>query len=184
MKYSWLTLNNVLNDGHCNRLLKTANKNGFFPAKLGNIENNPDYLDTDIRNCLTSDIPIKQNLWFESTLTTALRQINSYFKFDLHGIMDLQVIQYDVDSYFKIHNDVYPKDTDMQRKITFIMQLSDPDDYTGGELVMHIDSIPDVMTKEKGSLIAFPSYILHEVTPILSGRRYSCIGWCFGPEFK
>jgi len=40
------------------------------------------------------------------------------------------------------------------------------------------------MKKEQGTLIAFPSHTLHEVTPITEGRRYSLVGWITGKPFK
>jgi PKHD-type hydroxylase len=40
------------------------------------------------------------------------------------------------------------------------------------------------MKKEQGTIIAFPSYILHEVTPITKGKRYSLEGWITGKPFK
>ena len=42
----------------------------------------------------------------------------------------------------------------------------------------------EAMTKKQGTLIAFPSYTLHEVTPLISGTRYSLVAWLGGPTFK
>ena len=36
----------------------------------------------------------------------------------------------------------------------------------------------------EGDAIVFPSYALHEVTPILKGRRISLAGWLCGPAFR
>ena len=184
MKYQWITINDVFDEGNCKRILDEANNNGYHTAKLGNDTQDSNYIDPDIRSCLVSDIPIKKYLWVESKLTNALRQVNQYFKYDLDGYMDLQVIQYNVNSYFKPHLDIYSLDTDMQRKITFVIQLSKPEDYTGGELKLYTKGDPDVVPKTQGTMIAFPSYLLHEVSPILSGQRYTSIGWCFGKEFR
>jgi hypothetical protein len=35
-----------------------------------------------------------------------------------------------------------------------------------------------------GTFTVFPSYTLHEVSPILDGARYSLVGWVNGPDFK
>jgi predicted 2-oxoglutarate/Fe(II)-dependent dioxygenase YbiX len=37
---------------------------------------------------------------------------------------------------------------------------------------------------EIGSLSVFPSYQLHEVTPVESGIRRALVGWVIGPKFK
>jgi PKHD-type hydroxylase len=38
--------------------------------------------------------------------------------------------------------------------------------------------------RERGVVIAFPSYVLHRVTPITSGTRKSVVIWITGPKFK
>jgi predicted 2-oxoglutarate/Fe(II)-dependent dioxygenase YbiX len=70
-----------------------------------------------------------------------------------------------------------------QRKLTFILQLTDPDEYVGGDLIVYTHKEEERMTRQQGSLIVFPSYTMHEVTELLSGTRYSLIGWVLGPEF-
>jgi PKHD-type hydroxylase len=70
------------------------------------------------------------------------------------------------------------------RKLSFVLQLSDPKDYKGGELQIHLGEEPTVMKKEQGALFAFPSPTLHEVTAITKGRRYSLVGWITGKPFK
>ena len=39
------------------------------------------------------------------------------------------------------------------------------------------------MKKEQGCLIVFPSYVLHEVTPIIKGERNSLVVWTTGKSF-
>ena len=43
---------------------------------------------------------------------------------------------------------------------------------------------PEYMPREQGQIIVFPSYTLHEVTPITKGTRYSLVSWVSGPSFK
>ena len=35
----------------------------------------------------------------------------------------------------------------------------------------------------KGTVIVFPSAILHRVTPVTKGARYSLVQWYNGPDF-
>ena len=51
----------------------------------------------------------------------------------------------------------------ISRKISFSIQLSDPSEYSGGELQFYYESSPEIADKKRGCLTAFPSYILHEV---------------------
>jgi PKHD-type hydroxylase len=65
-----------------------------------------------------------------------------------------------------------------------VVQLSDPSEYEGGELRLHTSQEPVIIRKEKGMVVCFPSYTLHEVTPVTRGERYTLVGWVHGPAFK
>ena len=59
--------------------------------------------------------------------------------------------------------------------------LSDPDEYEGGQLEIWGKPI-DVY--KKGSIIFFPSWMPHRVTPVTKGTRYSLVMWFMGAPFK
>jgi PKHD-type hydroxylase len=70
------------------------------------------------------------------------------------------------------------------RKLSFTVQLSEPEDYKGGDLCLYLGEKPEVMKKEQGFVALFPSYVLHEVKPVTSGTRYSLVSWITGKPFK
>jgi len=74
------------------------------------------------------------------------------------------------------------------RKLSFSLQLSSPEEYTGGDLQFHYNNYSNsgVFTapKEQGTLIIFDSRINHRVTKVKSGRRESLVGWVVGPRWK
>jgi predicted 2-oxoglutarate/Fe(II)-dependent dioxygenase YbiX len=43
---------------------------------------------------------------------------------------------------------------------------------------------PYIAEGARGTVIAFPSYVLHRVTPIESGVRKALVVWVAGPEFR
>jgi PKHD-type hydroxylase len=43
---------------------------------------------------------------------------------------------------------------------------------------------PTCAHRARGTLVAFPSYLLHRVTPITSGTRKSLVAWVSGPVFR
>lgn len=71
------------------------------------------------------------------------------------------------------------------RKLSIIVQLSDPNEYEGGDLQIWVDRAePVTVEKEKGTVIIFPSYLLHRVTPVTKGTRRSLVTWIDGPVFR
>ena len=73
------------------------------------------------------------------------------------------------------------------RKISVVIQLSDPSDYEGGELQLKYSNYSQQQKSDmlkKGSVITFPSFVEHRVTPVTKGKRLSLIGWAVGNAWK
>ena len=64
-----------------------------------------------------------------------------------------------------------------QRILSASVQLSNPDQYTGGELEIRGSAPADTT---QGAMIVFPSYLLHKVHPVESGKRVSLVMWFLG----
>lgn len=64
------------------------------------------------------------------------------------------------------------------------IQLSDTDAYEGGDLQFMINNKIENTPREKGTIIIFPSFIMHRVTPITKGTRHSIVGWVSGPPYR
>lgn len=108
-----------------------------------------------------------------------------FFNFDLWGFTEgLQFTHYTSTpkGFHEKHQDKYMKG--VIRKLSIIIQLSDPKDYEGGDIKLHLGGKPQKITKKAGHVIVFPSYVLHQVTPVTKGERYALVGWVTGPKFK
>lgn len=121
-------------------------------------------------------------------LTEVILNLNErFFKFNLIGLTEgIQFTNYKAQ---KGKDGFYDKHTDcvfngISRKLSISIQLSDPKTYEGGDLLLYSEAEPLKMKKEQGTLIIFPSYTLHEVTPITKGERNSLVCWVTGPQFK
>ena len=87
--------------------------------------------------------------------------------------------------HYDWHMDVGPGKVPSMRKISYTLILN-PDEYEGGELTFHIGrnfDEPFPGQDEAGSMIIFPSYLVHKVTHVTSGTRYSIVGWAHGNSF-
>jgi PKHD-type hydroxylase len=71
-----------------------------------------------------------------------------------------------------------------QRKVSVTVQLSEPEEYVGGNLEFNLGG--DVITAPRlqGSAVIFPSFYLHRVTPITSGTRKSFVLWVGGEPYR
>lgn len=125
--------------------------------------------------------------WFYDRMAYIARQLNAqFYKFDLYGFHEhFQYTIYDSDD--KGHYDWHLDGGSMNlppRKLSLVLQLSNPDDYEGGELQVLAARDPIAVKKERGLVAAFPSYRLHRVTPVIKGVRKTLVAWCCGPAFK
>jgi PKHD-type hydroxylase len=75
-----------------------------------------------------------------------------------------------------------PKDG-IQRKLSISILLSDPSEFEGGELQFKGIEDQKILTKQ-GSIVVFPSFVEHKVTPVTKGVRYSAVTWASGPSFR
>jgi len=107
---------------------------------------------------------------------------NQYFKFDLFGLTEgFQFTKYEAPGgFFGMHKDMHAGYS--IRKLSMTLQLSDPEDYEGGELALLQEA--EILPKEQGKMICFPSYHFHEVRPVTKGTRYSLVAWVTGKAFK
>lgn len=65
----------------------------------------------------------------------------------------------------------------MRTDISFTLFLSEPDDYEGGELVVHAAGMTQWIKPQAGELVLYPSSSIHEVRPVTNGARIACVGW-------
>jgi predicted 2-oxoglutarate/Fe(II)-dependent dioxygenase YbiX len=118
------------------------------------------------------------------SVVKTLGNINKlWYRFDLDGrpFEPYQYTVYGVGDGYGWHIDCGSLN---RRKLSFTLQLSDPADYDGGELEIWTGAEPQVMPKEKGTLIAFPSFMLHRVKPVTRGVRKALVIWASGEPFR
>jgi PKHD-type hydroxylase len=135
---------------------------------------------------IRSDKP--ENTWIFEKIVQCIEETNNkYFNYDLKEIQSLQFTVYDSEEkgFYDKHIDTEPTLIDgVIRKLSISIQLSEPEDYEGGKVLLHVGGDPIEVPKNRGTAIFFPSYTLHEVTPVTKGIRYSLVAWITGPKFK
>ena len=112
------------------------------------------------------------------------------FDLQLKFVEDLQFSEYTEDNkgFYIKHSDCGSK-TSLEtyvdiRKLSFTIQLTDENEYEGGELIFYNDNEEKKAPKSKGTIIFFESDIIHEVTPVTKGVRHSLVSWVQGPNLR
>jgi PKHD-type hydroxylase len=175
--------NEVFTNEEIDRIKVIGRRLGMERSQTGSGENCLDH-----RRSFSSWImPNEHTSWIYQRLSELVNQNNSkFFNFDLTQIETLQFTYYSdkEDGCYKSHIDPLNWSLPHNRKLSIVLQLSDPSEYEGGELKLHTSNNPITIQKEKGYVVTFPSYTLHEVTPVTKGNRYSLVAWVHGPSFK
>jgi PKHD-type hydroxylase len=105
--------------------------------------------------------------------------------FDIEDYEPTQIAKYENDGHYEWHKDetFYTRTRNHHRKVSVIAFLSDPKTYVGGDLLMHIKGEKKIEISQ-GSIVCFPSEIMHKVTPVTEGVRYSLVLWANGPQMR
>lgn len=123
--------------------------------------------------------------WVFKRVTDIVLNLNErFFNFDLFGLGE--GFQF---THYEAPNGKFGKHIDrganfITRKLSLSIQLTDPKTYEGGELVIYESEKGGGVPKGQGTLILFPSFMLHEVTPVTKNERYSLVSWVTGKPFK
>lgn len=116
-------------------------------------------------------------------LVEAMRYANArWWRLDIDSYQ-FKVLRYTAGHFHPEHLDMFPGS--MCRKLTMIVQFSDPSEYAGGDLEVvgmgeHWSTIPRV----RGLGVVFPSWTRHRVTPVEAGLRWTVAVWGYGPPVR
>ena len=142
--------------------------------------------DASIRRSQIAFLDKTQYAWLYRRLwETALELNRRFFCVDISGIEgNLQIARYDAtdNGFYHWHTDF--GDVAPGRKISISVQLSQSEDYEGGDLELLYREEPAKSERSRGALIAFPSFVLHRVTPVTRGTRWSLVGWITGARWR
>jgi PKHD-type hydroxylase len=122
------------------------------------------------------------------------------WNFEVSLTEDFQFTKYAEQQHYTWHADAFNKPSNKVkspffgtiRKLSATLSLVDGNEYEGGDLEFDLrnngDGSPNIQkvlnTRNKGSLVVFPSFVYHRVTPVTKGTRYSLVVWCSGNPYK
>lgn len=179
-----------------------------FDDQMADSRLHGDALNKEQRNSQNSWVPTTQ--WVGGFLWHYIERANrENFLYDLRCIdgESIQYTKYEKGQFYGWHNDAglaqqykpvsvgnrvdglaqdyLNENIEMVRKLSFVLQLSNPDDYEGGNLQLLDESGKSYFAPRKqGTMILFDSRTSHRVLKVRSGIRKSLVGWTVGPRWK
>lgn len=169
----------------CDRIIAAVDEDVWAPARVSDYDPGG-VVRSELRSVLAQRVPAGDDGWPIRPLVDAVAALNEqYYRFELDSFPAHDaptVLRYESRSNdeFRAHRDV--GEFAPTRKLSCVVQLTDPSDYTGGDLVFASEGVAAV--RDRGHLIVFPSFLHHQVTPVIAGVRHVIVGWVHGSSFR
>lgn len=177
----WLYVSKIP-ENLCDIIVNEFKKEQLELAGVGKDNN----IDLNIRNVRSAMVPrthwvngIPMYFGFDANFEN--------FKYDVSDVAFTEFFCYETGMFYRPHIDVnpYTNHPAHRRKLTVIIQLSDENDYEGGELQIYNSNLkPISIPKNKGTIVVFNSSIPHSVKKIKKGTRYALAAWIVGKPFS
>ena len=179
-----------------------------FQENMGDSKLMGDSLNQDKRNSKNAWVPT--NHWTAGLVWHYVQRANrENFLYDIRNIdgESMQYTQYGIGEFYGWHNDAglschykpqsvgnrteglandfVNENIELVRKLSFIIQLSDPSDYEGGNVQFLAENGSSYFApRKRGTVIVFDSRAQHRVLKVTKGTRKSLVGWVVGPRWK
>ncbi len=121
--------------------------------------------------------------WLYDELWRLVTVFNRRCEFQLEQLEEpVQLIRYTETGCVDWHIDVGGRADPLVRKLSMSVQLSASNEYAGGDLEFAAQAAMP-FARSQGTVIGFPSYCAHRVTPVVSGERLSLVAFALGKPF-
>jgi hypothetical protein len=171
---------NHLSNGFCSNLINTYSKD-IIEKEPPVIGVGIGTIDKSIRD--VERVLLPQNAGIGATLIATGLNANKYWwKYNITHGNQTELLIYKPEGHYNAHVDTFHNHSDETRKLTVLAFIND--DFEGGKFFIQTSENRFYPPQEKGTILVFPSFILHGVEPVTKGIRYSCVSWMAGPYFK
>lgn len=155
-------------------------------------EDTADAVDEAYRKSRSAQVSEATKSLVTGRLEEFSEQVERHFGTPLTGCQPPQFLRYGEGDYFRPHADHEEEGPDWvtERRISAVVFLNgqsedpEPGKFSGGALTFfglmgdpRGDELGFPLQAEEGLLVAFQSDLLHSVTPVKSGERYTIVSW-------
>jgi len=169
---------NFLSPEECNFILdKCKGELTLENAKIWGDDNNDTQSNvSNVKKIRKSSIAWISDLGFlNERLTLKLRDLIKINGMEVTGLGNFQFTEYKEGEFYDWHVDSTSL-VERERFVSIVIQLNDT--YSGGHLEIKNTKAELIPIENKiGSLYVFNSRLLHRVSPVESGIRYSLVNW-------
>ncbi len=193
-KLSAVDIQKVFSNDEVNKILNSETYNKQHGLTYSKTKNK--FVKTDYRKVTT--YAIREDDWIKNKILESVSQVNvEYWKFSLTGILENpKIMKYKKDDKYDWHMDVgdwgelsYVEHMVNMRKISYSILLND--NFEGGNLnfshgnFISSNKWDNIKTDTiVGTGFFFPSFLRHQVSPVISGTRFVLVGWVHGQPFS
>jgi len=178
----WVQGAERLSDASCDELIAASREFPVTPATIVEEAQYGGHRKLEARKIGQTE----RTAWvFELLCEIAAEASGNHFELALTSITRApQYVEYKPGcGHFGWHNDYSHGVVDAPRKLTIIIQLSAPEEYEGGRLQTFGIEVED-LPRERGTILAFPSLVYHQITPVTQGVRRALVAWIAGPRIR
>lgn len=177
----WWYIEDALSPTLCDSMIEGFEKFASEKALVGSSDPGNPVLDLSIRDVNKLNLPFATGIG--ATLAGTGLYMNSVaWKFDITAQNQTEYLRYDKNGHYRDHIDLRFTPGSLIRKLTVLAFLND--DFEGGQLYLKVGEKKTYPHQKKGTVIAFPSFVMHGVEPVISGVRRSIVTWLTGPWLK
>ncbi len=180
------TLGGVFSREECERIVTSGTRLAGKVGGVGGVAPAREGAADGVRKTAVSWLdPAASEPVYRKIRQIALDMNEKLYKFDLTGFGDpIQFTRYErIGDYYTWHQDLASGASSL-RKLSVVVQLSDPAAYRGCDLELYSEGKPVPQACTQGTVLVFPAWQLHRVTALEAGVRYSLVAWFAGQPFR
>ena len=185
----------------CDKIIKEGLANKIEEGGTGQSMPRSKHELEKVKKKRDSNVSWIDDIWLKKEISYYVNRANEKagWNFDIIDSEPCQFTIYNEGQHYGWHTDTdgifyrSQNKKNLLRKLSVTVSLSDPKDYEGGFLQFDLRNKGEINTSEvitckeimsRGSIVVFPSYTWHRVSPVTKGTRLSLVQWNFGPGYK
>jgi PKHD-type hydroxylase len=164
----------------CQRLIDSFSVNELRPAGVGGGDSGSG-VARDVRDVRKVQVAYDRGIGAAMS-GIGLAQNHEHWRFDITHSDQCDLLRYDREGHYEGHIDSFFQRDVACRKLSVLLFLND--DFAGGKFYLLTEERKVYPIQRPGTVVVFPSFMVHGVEPVTDGLRFSLITWLVGPWFR